>query len=291
MYSDSAAEARLVESRQPSADYKRRFPVDRIDPFVFFYQLGHRLTFFRLDSKEDAKEWLDLARLLMRDIEWKVGRDGLRLMPEINKSVEVIKRRIRNVERAVARDPAYKLTTADSQAIADAIDAFEASFSGALSSRYFYVVRDKGGYSTVKLIEEPECFLGSVWPQLPDNAKEDFRQAALCMGFDLPTACGFHSVRAVESLLRRWYDNVLGPPANPGQYPNMGQCIDQIRKGLKNAGGPCDKETAALDHLDTIRRLDRNPLMHPEIALDQEEALQLFGKSIGALVSLVKYIL
>lgn len=117
----------------------------------------------------------------------------------------------------------------------------------------------------------PEASLGVI----SDNAKKDFREAGKCLAFELPTAAGFHAMRATESVLREYYGLVTGK--DPAKT-DWGTCIQE----LKNAGA----NKKVLQVLDQIRDLHRNPLSHPQDFLSLREALGLFDiakSAIGAI--------
>lgn len=233
-----------------------------------------------------AKAWLTLTVLAVEDIEDALGHKALRLRKRLTRSVDMIHRRIDNLRAAVERDKDYALTDNDCAAIQRAIDGFGESLGGVLSDRYIYMVREKGGLDTVKLIEEPEVFFGSAWASLPGLVRGDFRQAALCLAFDLHTACGFHSVRAVEAMTRQWYDSILG---KPNQYPKLATIIKKIENELQRTGKLGDAEESVLDFLHKIRKHDRNPLAHPERSMQDHEANLLFTDCVSTVSAILRY--
>lgn len=108
----------------------------------------------------------------------------------------------------------------------------------------------------------------------------EFFDHTRCLAFDLPTASGFHIARAVESVLLGYLEE-LCPDAvtalNPSQR-NLGSYIE-LAKG--NNG---EEKICAV--LDQFRKLDRNPLIHPDAVLTMGQALVLFGTSQSIILSL-----
>jgi hypothetical protein len=145
---------------------------------------------------------------------------------------------------------------------------FETLFLAELQAASLYLVSPKGGYDTPTLIERGEEAFGSDLAAKVPVALSDIRQAMRCIAFELPTAAGFHLHRAHESVLRIYWDNVTGRKKRPREN-NMGVYLRELDK-LK-AG----REQTRL-HLRSIKDFHRNPLMHPEQALETvDEAIDL----------------
>src|SRR3546814_11973446 len=53
----------------------------------------------------------------------------------------------------------------------------------------------------------------SVANDINAMAKQEFKAAGRCLAFDLPTASGFHVLRAVECVLDEYYRKFAGPNA------------------------------------------------------------------------------
>lgn len=165
--------------------------------------------------------------------------------------------------------------------IVNAATKFETIFAAELQNANTYSVVQKGIYNTADLIMRAEAALGEALIAISDPAKIDFGASGRCLAFELPTACGFHTMRATESVLRQYHRLLLGLPANR-RSPEMAVCIDQLTKAGEN-----QKLMESLDH---IRGLHRNPLMHPEDFLTMDQALQLFDIAKSAITSMAKRI-
>jgi hypothetical protein len=142
-----------------------------------------------------------------------------------------------------------------------------------------YHVSTKGIYSTSALIDTAEnALLDSLSAiaktAVPNDVIRDLNQAGKCLAFELATASGFHTMRAVEGLLRKYW-RIIKNPAAGTRDPEMAQCINELR-----AAGEDEKILSILDH---IRHSHRNPLMHPEDFLELSEALRLFDIAKSAL--------
>jgi len=108
---------------------------------------------------------------------------------------------------------------------------------------------------------------------------EDFKQAGRCLAFDLPTAAGFHAMRATEDVLRKYHQLVVKPNK---PVHEMAACINELRK----AGA--DAKTLGI--LDQIRDLHRNTVMHPEAFLTSSEGIRLFDIAKSAISAMADQI-
>jgi hypothetical protein len=163
---------------------------------------------------------------------------------------------------------AYTITTA--------LTEFETVLSAELQTIATYFVSKTGIYDTADLIEHAErIFSESVLTNIPDHALKDVRECGRCLAFNLQTSAGFHILRATEALIREYYKVVVGHPPTL-KSRNWGRYIDILKRH-----GADSRILAALDQ---IREMHRNPIMHPEDFLSQEEAATLFGVAQGVIV-------
>jgi hypothetical protein len=157
---------------------------------------------------------------------------------------------------------------------------FEAVFKSELPFLHAYCVSDKGILSTPKLVNKAEEMFGErTASRLPSVAIEDVRSAGRCLAFNLPTASGFHIIRALEAIV---VDYIIKVTGEKPIKRDLGAYI----KTLENLDEPASKDVTSV--IDQIRRLHRNPLMHPEDVLEPDEALDLFllcRSAINATVS------
>lgn len=166
--------------------------------------------------------------------------------------------------------------------ISDATREFETVLAAELQALDTYFISQKGIYSTPDLIERADNALDEdVRRIINPEAVKDFKQAGRCLAFDLPTAAGFHAMRATENVLRQ-YHKVAVPSSSSGSTPEMATCINELKK----AGA--DEKTMAV--IDQIRDLHRNTIMHPEVFLSPSEGLRLFDIAKSAISAMADQI-
>ena len=148
-------------------------------------------------------------------------------------------------------------------------DQYKIALLAELGSLNAYFVTKKGSHDTYTLLSSgEELFPNDLGTKVPE-AVFDIKEAAKCLAFELPTACGFHTFRALESVVRKYYSHVTGGAATP-KVRNLGVYINAIRQSGKG-------DARVLAALKQITDLHRNPLIHPEAVLGNEEAITILG--------------
>ena len=169
---------------------------------------------------------------------------------------------------------------AEASRFSHAVREFETVFSAELQALTAYVVSQKGIFSTPDLVERAEHILPeAVRKLLPSQAMTDLRQAGRCLAFDLPTAAGFHLLRATEAVIRAYYTVVVKRPPTPLSR-NWGPYIRILRRH--------DADPKILAVLEHIRALYRNPIIQPDAVLSLEEVTTLFGLVQSAILAMAR---
>lgn len=147
---------------------------------------------------------------------------------------------------------------------------FEAVLLAELQTFALYHVAPKGGLDTACLTDRGEALFPADLIRKVQEAVADVVVGARCMAFGLWTAMGFHFHRANEAVLRQYYASVIGSAKQP-KYLTLGTMIKSMRD---NQVG----DVNILAALDNIREFHRNPIAHPDHALEtEEEALSLYA--------------
>jgi hypothetical protein len=166
-----------------------------------------------------------------------------------------------------------ELTWIEVYGITNSLSTFETVFSAELQTLDTYFVMQKLAYSTHDLIENGEkVFPADILLKLPSDIIEDVRQAGRCIAFELHTAAGYHIMRAAEKTLRIYYSLIMGKPTEM----NWGPCVTELENSNK-------ANSKVLGVFDQIRDIHRNPIMHPDIFLEQNESLTLFDIAKSAI--------
>jgi hypothetical protein len=168
-------------------------------------------------------------------------------------------------------DSPESISQTDVDDIRQVLDRFESALEDDLHNLPTYIIEKIGAYSIDSLISRAdEAFPPSVTSKIPPGALKDFRSAGACLAFDLSTACGFHSFRATDAMLRKYCEHFGAVPKGNGR--DWGRHIAALRE----VAGQRKPNIRTIELLDSIRAIDRNPLVHPELILDREGALVVF---------------
>ena len=134
-----------------------------------------------------------------------------------------------------------------------------------------YLISQKENYNIDRLIGNG---LGLFPPTLRWKVPEsvnDATEASKCLAFERNTACGFHTFRVVEAVLRRYWDVVT-----EGQDRPHPEALGKMAADLKSKG---KGEARVCEALLQLAKLHRNPLAHPDVNLSSDEAISILGMS------------
>jgi hypothetical protein len=164
---------------------------------------------------------------------------------------------------------------------------FETVLSAELQTLTTYHATQKGIYSTTDLIERAEKALSpSIVGKLDPEMIQEIREAGKCLAFDVPTAAGFHTMRAVEAVLHAYYVKVCDQPADAPKLESWGAYIAALHKKRDVAKDPDIQEVEVL--LQQLKDRHRNLIMHPEIVLSDDDAFEVFEIAQAAILAMAK---
>lgn len=191
-----------------------------------------------------------------------------------------LRRALNVVAAKVWPDPEQEVSEWEMRNISTKLGELETALSLELQRHQTYIVSQVGGYSMPLLIAKAEVnILEDALAIIGDQARKDFREAGRCLAFEVPTASGFHAMRATEHVLRQYYTLFMKKPADRIDWI---VCTQELQKAGANA--------KVIQVLDQIRDLHRNPLMHPQEFLSMKEAIGLFDIAKSAIASLAEEI-
>jgi hypothetical protein len=141
---------------------------------------------------------------------------------------------------------------------------------------YILKIEDQRSLSSPSLVEKIEnCFAPDAWAIMELQTKREFEEAGKCLAFERYTSAGFHALRGVECMIRQYIKKLTGA------LPTKRDWWSYINVLTKNGA---DSKVIAV--LDNIRTHERNPLMHPELFLDIDDAVGVFNIAQTAVVRL-----
>jgi hypothetical protein len=173
---------------------------------IAFYHLGKWLDSIflsvRMPVKANLGAWqaartiLDVLLAGNAKISLNVSRDaGLTLLSILDV-----------ILNSYAADNEFVLSEAQVWNFNNAWGVFESALELDLGRAPIFFVKSKGIYSTAALIANAEnALVAEVIAAISEHAKRDLNEAGRCLAFELPTASGYHGLRAVEKVLREYY--------------------------------------------------------------------------------------
>ena len=232
------------------------------------YRLGNLTRLRELDDK-GGREVL-LGSLFVTEIYLKGFLEDSQNMEMLPRAVERAGELLDEIKRVTEKQGSFS-----GGFLNLLLGQFETSLEDDLTRLPTYIIERTGAYSTDQLISSAE----NVFPKdlrdsfIPPQAVLDFRSAGSCLAYDLPTACGFHVYRATDAMLRKYCVHFNATPKGTGR--DWGRYVAALRDAL---AGPNTKKPnpRTVELLDSIRAMDRNPLVHPEQNLDNDGALLAF---------------
>ncbi len=163
--------------------------------------------------------------------------------------------------------------------LANERDQFKTVFLAELSILPSFLVAGKESYETNFLIDEgTRLFPSSLSTKVPE-AIPDAKEVGKALAFELATACGFHIFRVSEAVVKRYWDHVSTGAKRPA-LETLGSFASEMEKHKIG-----DKKV--IEAIKQMTRLHRNPLIHPEVILTVEEAIETLGIArsvIGAML-------
>lgn len=148
-------------------------------------------------------------------------------------------------------------------------DEFRLVFRSEISTLPVYITSRKGNYDIRLLIEDGvSLFPAGMLSKAPET-RVDAQEVGRCLAFEVPTACGFHTFRIVEAILRRYWDEVTGNKKRP-KPETLGKFASEMYQG--NFG-----DTKIVEAIKQLAALHRNPLAHPDVVLTNDEATAAIG--------------
>jgi hypothetical protein len=239
--------------------------MDRLNAFVFF-KLGSTLRDCVENRKMPLFAWAVAAEVAQKTLAQLIYEAKGFKLEESRAAAGPLDLLLRRIHLDFVGGKGATLGDADADDLADRFHKFEHALSLELGRAPIFFVTQKGIYDTDRLINNADAVYQGYEDRLPQEARDDTREAGKCLAFSLYTAAGFHVARATEAVIRSYMDAYGCPPIRESQR-NWGNYTRALEE--KNAN------KIIIHHIDQLRQLHRNPITHPEVTLTQAEALAL----------------
>ena len=143
-----------------------------------------------------------------------------------------------------------------------------------------------------KLVSEPEKFI-DMFDKLDDIAKNDWKEWCKSLVYLLPTATVFYLMRIIEWLTYRYCKlfGIIQIINKSTWYVEWMWIIQRLKEKYENKKIRKNKHLYSVERvaeLITIKDFFRNPTSHPSKTYTQEDASELFNRSISVINWLLK---
>jgi hypothetical protein len=205
---------------------------------------------------------------------------------------EMMKNRIKPEE--VTRRANDNLSAQEVMELRTSIVHFTSLLFAELSQADIYSISQKRAYKMSLFLAKAETVLPkSALEYLSERTTTDIREAGRCIAFDQHTAAGFHAVRAVEAVARRYYELVFDKPATvdgttTGKPMRLWSLVTELTAKAGTLPNPVEQPLGMISgDLDRIRAVYRNPIMHPEMVLTDDAAVRVFNITTDVIAAMI----
>ena len=172
--------------------------------------------------------------------------------------------------------------------IRKALSDFETVFAEEMKEAATYFVPRRGIFWTPALVDTAdEAFPEPLRGYIPQKTRDDWKAAGRCLAFNLLSASGFHTARAVEGTLEAYYQLFSGQPG--ATLKSWFEYVDALKKISSRNPTPCP-QVKTLAELDQMREDYRNPIMHPRVVLTEADARMLFANGESLIIAMAQEI-
>ena len=194
----------------------------------------------------------------------------------------------------VARRANENLTPQEIAYLRTAIQHFTSVLFAELPQADIYSISQKRAYKMSLFLATAETVLPkSALEYLSHRTITDVREAGRCIAFDQHTAAGFHAVRAVEAVARRYYEQIFDKPATvdgtpAGKPMRLWNLTTELQTKAGTLPHPVEQPLGMISgDLDRIRAVYRNPIMHPEMVLTDDVAVRVFNVTTDVIAAMI----
>jgi len=170
------------------------------------------------------------------------------------------------------------ITWLEAEQLKESVNKFEIALKADFGVRDTFIVSRKRAYSTTLLVENGENMLSDMAFARFPGLHKDMHDAGRCVGFELPTAAAFHLFRAVESAVHQYGVFIRKKPFEEREK----------RGGIGSYANLLKERVLAVDPriigvVEHIASLYRNPTMHPEMHISNEEIIGTLNIAVSVI--------
>jgi len=206
------------------------------------------------------------------------------------------------LEILIKNKPIPMLSTRDKETLKQLLTRFPTLLASERGKMVVILLEKKRGIDVDTLWKYPlQLFPKDFDLHMSVFVTENISAAAKCLVLDCYTAVGFHAMRAVECVSRKYYEVIIGKSPiiihGSGKEQDMGlgqianELVDKYKK--LESHKPRKKPSGELGVIAvTIQALCKNyrdPLSHPDIlTLEEDQAIAVFTQAIHLITTIIQ---
>lgn len=169
---------------------------------------------------------------------------------------------------------------------------FRTVLSSELGKVTTILLEEIGGHSVQTLWKHQLVLLEGVGSNLSAFVKSNFSEAAKCLVLNCHTAVGFHCVRSIEHVARKYYELVIGkkPLGQYNKFLPLGSIAQELldRNDKLDKGDKSNNLVIIASLMKAINKENRDPLAHPQITkLNKAEAIEIFYDARQVIIKVI----
>lgn len=267
----------------------------RLNLFFFHnvgFALGHLTSTAPSDDMLTHWRWatsLDSARSWLQSF----GTQEPPLMPKSQTAAWDLIHIIDDFKTLLGQD--RKATLAEWTDLTNGVMRFNNVYEQEVEDAHILCVTSIGAYSTSVLMENAYTHLSAqAQKKVHPQTKTDLNSSGRCLALDLPTASGFHAMRAVEAEARLYHQIVTSAPEPLSDVP-LGPVINGkkgdfagLRDQFITEGQSNDSSLGLIiSMLSHVNKIYRCPITHPDMTLDYDGAKHVFDLATVAISAII----
>ena len=171
------------------------------------------------------------------------------------------------------------------------LEKFEHALGAELTYAPTYLARKRGIYSTYDLIQHARrCFSETMRSNMPEASMKEFDTAGRALAFGLGTAAGMHLLRAIELVLKRYYETFSGTEVGKNER-TYSIYLKKLAVLAEEEDTDFRPDRRLLQMLAQIKEHYRNPLTNPESHISVDQATSLFGLATAAMTLMTEQVM
>ena len=262
----------------------------------FLFELGQVVLLTTLPPNFDLRPMLQtIAGIQSQLREFAGAKENREDLPDAASDADDL---LRQLNELTGKVPYPSLTPSEFEAIRYRVQTFRDRLCANLGKVYSFVLEDKGGRSVKTLFTKAISLVdGRAIPHLSSFVVENIEEAGKCWVADRLTATGFHAMRSVECVLRRYVELITSrKPQSQNKrgeiFPDgFGTIVNNLTKALsdlKDSKTPFGQLEFVIGILRPLCKLYRDPLSHPELKkLEEEDAKMAFNQGVDVISRMV----